>query len=108
MTRFPCPYLHGAVELTDERERHIAGRHPDLYREHWPRVAEAIADPDQVRRSGRDPSTRLLTRWFAAVEGGKYVVAAVVTEVGTGRHWLSTAYIARRLSQGVNVEWQRN
>jgi hypothetical protein len=31
MTRFPCPYLRGEVELTDERERHIAeataGRH---------------------------------------------------------------------------------
>jgi hypothetical protein len=26
MTRFPCPYLHGEVELTDERERHIARR----------------------------------------------------------------------------------
>lgn len=108
MTRFPCPYLHGEVELTDEREQHIARRHPDLYHKYWRRVAETIADPDQVRCSARDPSTRLLTRWFAAAEGGKYVVAAVVTNSGTGRHWLSTAYMARRLSQGVRIEWQRN
>ena len=108
MPRFSCPYLGADVELTEARERHIAARHPDLYEEHWSRVAETIADPDQVRRSARDPSTRLFTRWFAAVEGGKYVIAVVVADTGTGRHWLSTAYIARRLSKGVQVEWQRN
>jgi hypothetical protein len=62
MASFPCPYLNGEVELTDERERQIAARHPDLYQAHWPRVAETIADPDQVRWSRRDPNTRLLTR----------------------------------------------
>jgi len=82
MAWFPCPYLNSDVELTDERERHIALRHPDLYRKHWPRVAETIAEPDQVRRSGHDPKTRLFARWFAAVEEGKYVVAAVVTDAG--------------------------
>ena len=34
MASFPCPYLGGDVELTDERERHIAERHPDLLPEH--------------------------------------------------------------------------
>ncbi len=29
MTRFSCPYLHGEVELTDEREQHMAESHPD-------------------------------------------------------------------------------
>ena len=42
MTRFPCPYLEAEVELTDERKRHIAERHPDLLPEHWQRVAEVL------------------------------------------------------------------
>jgi len=31
MTRYPWPYLRGEVELTEEREQHIAERHPDLF-----------------------------------------------------------------------------
>jgi hypothetical protein len=30
MAQLPCPFLSGEVELTGERERHIAERHPDL------------------------------------------------------------------------------
>jgi hypothetical protein len=49
MAQFPCLYLKGDVELTVERERHIAER----------------------------------------------------------RHWIVTAYFARRLAEG-ETEWQRN
>jgi len=62
MTRFPCPYLKGEVELTEERERHIAERHPDLLPEHPERVAETLAHPDQVRRSVRFRSPKLFSR----------------------------------------------
>jgi hypothetical protein len=41
------------VELTDERERHIAENHPDLLPEHGDRFAETLADADQVRFSAR-------------------------------------------------------
>ena len=30
MTLFACPYLKGEVELSEERERHILERHPEL------------------------------------------------------------------------------
>ena len=30
--RFPCPYLNGEVELTDERRAHLVQQHPDLCR----------------------------------------------------------------------------
>ena len=30
MKKFDCPYLNNVVELTKERESHIAERHPDL------------------------------------------------------------------------------
>ena len=46
MSRFSCPYLRGEVELTEERERHIAERHPELLPEHRERIAETLADPE--------------------------------------------------------------
>ena len=59
MSQFPCPYLKSDVDLTEERERHITERHPDLLPEHRKRIAEALADPDQVRRSVRFGSAKL-------------------------------------------------
>jgi hypothetical protein len=44
--RFPCPYLQGEIEWTDERERHIGERHPDLLPEHRERIAQTLAEPD--------------------------------------------------------------
>ena len=107
MSRFPCPYLEGEVELTAERERHIAQRHPDLLPEHGRRIAETLADPDQVRRSVRFGSAKLFSRWYTDLRGGKHVVAVVVSEPGAGqRHWIITAYIARSLVEG-EAEWRR-
>lgn len=62
MTSYPCPYLNGEVDLTEERERHIAERHPDLLPEHRDRISEALAQPDQVRSSTRFGSVRLFSR----------------------------------------------
>jgi hypothetical protein len=106
MASFPCPYLQGEVELTEERERHIADRHPDLlpaYRDH---IADTLADPDEVRRSVRLVNARLFIRQFDTI-GGKYAVVVVVTDPGPShRHWVVTAYLARKLSEGV-LEWQK-
>jgi hypothetical protein len=46
MICFPCPYLQSEVELTEERERHIVERHPDLLPEHRVCIADTLADPD--------------------------------------------------------------
>lgn len=69
MDRFPCPYLKGEVECTEERERHIAERHPDLLPEHRNRIADTLADPDLVRRSKRLGNARLFSRWHADLRG---------------------------------------
>lgn len=107
MTRYPCPYLKGEVELTDERERHIAERHPDLLPKHRDRIAETLAEPDQVRRSVRFGSAGLFSRWYTDVRQGKHVVVVVVSELNpTERHWIITAYIARNLAEG-DLEWRR-
>ena len=108
MSRFPCPYLKGEVELTEERQRHIAERHPDLLPEHRERVAETLADPDQVRRSVRFGSAKLFSRWYTDVQRGKHVVVVVVSELdATERHWIITVYTTRTLAGG-EVEWRRN
>jgi hypothetical protein len=108
MARFPCPYLQTEVELTEERERHIAERHPDLLFEHRACIANTLAAPDQVRRSMRLRNTRLFTRWFDTVRGGKHVVVVVVADVAASRrHWVVTAYMARKLTEG-DIEWTKS
>ena len=108
MSRFPCPYLEGEVELTEERERHIAERHPDLLPEYRKQVAETLAAPDQVRRSVRFGNAKLFSRWYTDVRRGKHVVVVVVSEPdATDRPWIITAYLTKRLTGGV-VEWKRS
>lgn len=108
MNRFPCTYLKGEVELTEERERHIAERHPDLLPEHRMQLIETVAAPDQIRRSKRFGNARLFSRWYTDVKKGKYVVVVVVCEsAATTRHWIITAYITRVLAEG-EIEWKRS
>ena len=108
MEKFLCPYLHGEVELSRERRRHIMERHPDLLPKHEKQIAQTLADPDQVRRSARFSNARLFSRWYDNLRGGKHVVVVTVSETAAeGRHWIITAYLARRLVEG-EVEWKRN
>jgi hypothetical protein len=106
MSRFPCPYLKGDVELTEEREHHIAERHPDLLPEYRNQMIETLAQPDHVRRSERFGNARLFSRWYTDVKRGKHVVVVVVSEPDAmSRHWIITAYLTRRLVEG-EVEWK--
>ena len=107
MTQYLCAYLNGVVDLTKEREAHIAERHPDLLPEYHDRIGEVLSDPDQVRQSDRFANARLFARWIDDVHRGKFVVVVVVSNLEAGRHWIITAYLARRLSGG-SVEWKRN
>ncbi len=107
MQRYSCPYLRGEIELTSEREKHIAQCHPDLMPEHRDRIATTLADPDQIRRSTRFGAARLFSRWYTDVRGGKNVVVVVVSDDNAAkRHWVITAYLARKLAEG-DVEWKR-
>lgn len=103
---FPCPYLNSQVEMTGEREQHIAERHPDLLPQYRPYIADTLAEPDAVRRSARFANARLFTRWFDSVRDGKYVVVVVVSDAAPERHWIITVYIARKLAEG-EIEWKR-
>jgi hypothetical protein len=105
MKRFFCAYLDGEVQLSGEREAHIAERHPDLLPEHRERIGTTLADPDQVRRSRRFVAAKLFSRWLSDVKGSKHVVA--VSSGEDGRHWIITGYITRKLAKG-EVEWERS
>jgi len=108
MRVFPCPYLKGVVELTDEREAHIAETHPDLLPEYIEFIGQVLAEPDRVRRSARMSAARLFSRWFDNIRRGKHLVVVVVSEdMPERRHWIITAYLARRLSGG-ELEWTKD
>jgi hypothetical protein len=108
MTSFPCPYLGGEVELSDERERHIAQHHPDLLPDHKDRIGGTLADPDQVQRSKRFGNARLFSKWYDDLVKGKQLVVVVVSEVQPkDRNWIVTAYIASKITEGES-EWKRS
>jgi hypothetical protein len=99
--------LNADVELGDERELHIAQQHPDLLPEHRDLLEITLADPDQVRLSKRLRAARLFTRYYANLKNGKHVTVVVATDISSARHWIVTAYIARKLAEG-EAEWVRN
>ena len=108
MVRLPCPYLGVPVELTDERTQHITDTHPELRPDHLPALELTVSDPDQIRTSSRLVGARIFARWFDDIRDGKYVVGVVVADPPpSGRAWIVTAYLARRLSGGT-IEWTRN
>ena len=108
MAWLPCPYLGAPVELTDERTQHFSETHPELLPDYLPELEMTLADPDQVRTSSRLAGARLFARWFDDIRDGKHVVAVVVADPPpSGRAWVVTAYLARRLSGGT-IEWTRN
>jgi len=68
---FECPYLKGEVELTDEREAHIAQTHPDMLPEYLVQLGQTLKSPDLIRRSIRMSSARMFYRWHDEVRRGK-------------------------------------
>lgn len=106
--RFFCLYLDSEVELTQERERHIIERHPDLPARYQELIADTLANPDEVRCDVRFENTLLFSRWYPTLRKGRYMVVAVVTDnLPQERNWIVTAYIARKVTQG-EVIWTRN
>ncbi|WP_008308264.1 hypothetical protein [Leptolyngbya sp. PCC 6406] len=100
MKGFPCPYLGGEVELTDERAQHIIKTHPGTLPDYINEMAATLANPDEVRRSRRDPNALLFSKWFETIRTGRYLVVVTVSEPDQSRHWVITTYTARKLSGG--------
>ncbi|MEO1068866.1 MAG: PBECR2 nuclease fold domain-containing protein [Cyanobacteria bacterium J06638_6] len=103
--QFPCPFLGSEVELTQEREQHIAETHPGTLPDYLDQLAETLISPDQVRFSARDERALLFSKWFTTIRTGRYLVVVVVSDTDPKRYWVITTYTARRLSGG-KVVWQ--
>jgi hypothetical protein len=97
--------LGGDVELTDEREDYIRGKHSDILETGFQLVAGALATPDEVRL--RLDGSRIFVRWYDGVKNGKWAVVAVLQQAEPERNWIVTAHLARRLPRGV-TEWVRS
>lgn len=80
MERFPCPYLDGEVELTDERSQHIVETHPNLLPENRERIAETLENPDRVTRSLTFENTRLFSKYYDIARRRRYAVVVVVSD----------------------------
>jgi hypothetical protein len=108
-TQFFCPYLDSEVELTEEREQHITETHPDLLPFYQERIANTLADPDEVRCDLRFSNTLLFSQQYSGKNRkGRYVVVAVVTDkIPRERHWIVTAYLTKNVTQG-EIIWQKN
>lgn len=104
---FECPYLGSTVELSQERIDHIQRRHGHTWPELEAEIQMTLAEPELVRRSGRDPQTRLFSRYFDTIRTGRYMVVVTVSEHEPPRHWIVTAYTARRISGGTQ-EWSQD
>jgi hypothetical protein len=103
--RFVCPWLGAEIELTAERERHIERKHRELLPAHRDKIAEVLADPDVIQQ--RSDSGRLFSRWYTDLGRGRHVVIVVLSQASDpARHWIVTAYTARRLPTG-GIEWRR-
>jgi hypothetical protein len=79
----------------------IVGKHPDLA-DRLPDVQAALREPEEVRRSRRDPAVLLFYRSDGARE--RWVVA--VTKHADGNGFLVTAYRIDAIKEGERL-WPR-
>ena len=95
-----CPKLGKPVELSPERERHIASRHPELAAELSRWIQETLHSPDAIRVSRRSPRARLFSRCYPEAWQGKHIVVVVyLTEASADR--VATAYLTRKARGGL-------
>ena len=86
----------------------MAERHPDLLPENASALAGMLMNPASVRKSPRAPGARMFSRWYNDIRGGKHVVVVVMAGAGTtSRNWVVTAYLTRRLAEGI-TEWNKD
>ncbi len=102
-----CPYFEGEVELTPERKDHIISHHPELIPTYFDKIKETIESPDIIRSSKHSVNTRLFSRYFYDVKGGKSIVVVVVSDDSVLRHWIITAYLTSN-TPGGNIEWKKS
>ena len=103
MESFQCPFLGGAVELSDDRDRHIQADHSGLPPDVFDYIAGTLASPDLIRRKFSSDNTIRFYRWYYDLD--KYMVVIVVDD-SPPRYWVVTAFVSHRVQRGETL-WQR-
>ena len=95
---FECPHLGGHVELSDERRRHIAAARDLAVAELNALLARTLAEPDIIRQSATTANEWAFAKWREGFQ--RYLVVIVLTDSDDiVRHWIVSAWSARRLSR---------
>jgi hypothetical protein len=89
MRRFRSAF--GTIELTDEREKHIAAFHPDVV-PHLKQIAKTLQLPHATARSRHDPEVRLFYRLISKSQ--KYFTVVVKFN---HRKFILTAYFTKMI-----------
>lgn len=106
MTLFLCPYLKQTIELTEERRRHIAERHPDTLPEYESQLTDTLATPDSIHGSKYDEQAMIFSKWFDTIKSGRYLMAVVVSAENPKRSWI-TVYTSRKMCKGEPI-WTKS
>lgn len=92
------------VRLTEERWRHIVGRHLEMERERE-RVLETLADPEMIQQG--DFGELLAVRFFPDTPLTRKFVVVAYREVSPEDGFILTSYLANKLSGMRRTIWRR-
>lgn len=83
-------------ELTQRALDHIKQRHP-IMKAHLEHIAQVLEHPDEIRYSVKSKDVLLFYKYFANIEGGKYLV--VVGKINK-RNLILTTYLTDKIKSG--------
>lgn len=87
--------LIGTITLTAKRKDHIIENHP-IMETYLSNLKAVLETPQDLRYSNYSDETLLFYRYFATIEGGKYI-AVVVNSL---EKEVKTAYLTHRIKSG--------
>jgi hypothetical protein len=93
-----------SIRLTDERLHHLEIDHPEMAGQ-TPRIAETLANPDQIVRSRTDATVELFYKWYAATPVTAKFLCVVVKALPDDP-FMITAYHTDAVKRG-EVLWEK-
>jgi len=92
-----------AIRLTQERWRHIVGRHPEL-RKQKDKVLQTLTSPDLVQEG--DLGTLLSAKLFPRTPLTEKFLVVIYRELGDTDGFVLTAYFTKELSKRRRILWK--
>ena len=95
---------HRAIRLTDERLHDLEADHPEMAGQ-ISRIAETLADPDQIVRSRADATVELFYKWYTSSPVTAKFLCVVVKALADDP-FMITAYHTDAVKRG-EVLWEK-